>query len=280
MRFACALSALLALGTVTSAQLAAKPAKEIYSLPAPLVLDPAPSYEQPEGYNAEPRKGIVLHGYRYDALGGPDWASTALAEAAATCGDRLKLPASILRPERPDERVTHDFWLVHSPPEALYINRTLKLTALDDCVATVEPQLNLARLFFAGDKVTEVRLENGRWRSPNTMPIKDGYGYLGNEFLRPVDLAALKRQPRTSVDDPQQPLAIGQKVICFYGSGGMIYTQQCRLKEQGPWQGLLVRMRSFHTGTHDEGMEVEYLDTDAVIDPGLFEWDRAITLKK
>jgi hypothetical protein len=274
------LRALLLMGAMVAAPIAAKTPKEVYHLPAPLLLDPAPNYETPKGYEPAPRKGMVLHGYRYDALNGPDWDSIELAQAATACGDRLKLPASSLRPENPDQSVTHNFWLIYSPPEALYISQIVTLTEIKDCVASAEPRISLARLFFAGDKVTEVRLENGRWRSPNTLPLVDGYGYFGNEFFRPADLTKLRRRPRTNVSPPEQPLKIGEKVICFFGSGGMIYTQDCRLDVSGPWQGLLVRKRSFHTATVDEGMEVDYLDTDALIDAGLFEWDRAITLKK
>lgn len=263
-----------------TAPIAAKATDEVYRLSAPLMLDPAPSYENPEGYEAPIRKGMVLHGYRYDALNGLDWDSIELAQAAAACGDRLKLPASALRPNNPDQTVTHNFWLIYSPPEALYISQIVTLTGLENCVASTKPRISLARLIFAGDKVTEVRQENGKWLSPNTMPLKGGFGYFGNEFFRPANLTDLRRRPRTSAAKPERPLQIEKSVVCFFGSGGMIYTEECRLDLPGRWQGMLVRKRSFHTATVDQGMEVDYLDTDASIDAGLFEWDRAITLTK
>jgi hypothetical protein len=260
----------------------AKASKEVYQLPPLLVVDPTPNYGRADGNEPDPapRHGMVLHGYRYDSLNGSSWATEELADAAKACGDQLKLPPEAVRGGNTEQPVTHDFWLVHSEPEALYLSRTITLTELNQCVALATTELSLGRLMFAGDRVTVTRLENGRWWSPSTLPIKEGYGYLGNEFFRPVDFDQLRRRPHTRTSKPHGPLGVDRKALCFNGSGGMIYTQECRLDDRGRWHGLLLRKHIFHTGTVDEGMEVDYLHTDALIDGRLFEWDRRITLAK
>jgi hypothetical protein len=67
---------------------------------------------------------------------------------------------------------------------------------------------------------------------------------------------------------------------CATDNGGMIYTIECRVSRRGRWHGLLLERHVFHTDTHDEGLVVDSLEIDTLIDGRLFEWDRRIDLAR
>jgi hypothetical protein len=250
---------------------------QVYTLPAPLSLESMARYSS-DTAPPEARRGLVLQGYYYDAYHGENWVSSELAKQAEACGDRLQLPVSALQKERPNQPVIYDFWLVHSPPEALYVARHSRLTRLVDCVATAEYHLETSRLLLMGDRVTSIEAVNGRWGAPQTLPANDGYTYAADRFLKPVKLDALRKRYGTMLPPPHVAQRFGSNIICFSTSGGMIGSGECRLDQPGQWRGILLNRHTFHTGTHEDGIEVEYIDTNALIDGRLFEWDRPISL--
>jgi hypothetical protein len=268
---------LLALSCATAE--ASKSADDIYRLPAPLIVDPVANYGSADGKEAAPapRRGVALQGYRYDAHNGPDWTTVELAQQATKCGDRLKLPPEIYHDADLSQPVVERFWLVHAPPEALYITRRTTLTALDDCVATVGYSLEIDRLLFNAGHVTELSWQNGKWGAPQTRPIK-GFSYGGSRFLPVGDLAFLQKRYRKTTFRQPLPTLPGTKTICF-GVGSSIDTiSDCHLDEPGPYRGLLLSRTMFHTETYEEGVIVDFLKTGTLIDGRLFEWDREISL--
>lgn len=256
---------------------AADATDRLYTLPAPLMIDAEAHYSGDVAPPA-PRRGLVVHGYYYDAYYGEAWATAELAEQAEQCGDALQLPETTDQPDRADQPVIYDFWLVHAPPEALYIVRHKRLTGLANCVATAGYHLEISRLILAGDRVTEIGFEDGQWGRPQTLPANAGFTYAADRFLKPVKLDALRKRYRTMPTPPHHRKHFGPNVVCFDTSGGMIGSGECRLDEPGRWQGILLNRHTFHTSNHDDGTQVEFIDTDALIDGRLFEWDRAISL--
>jgi len=260
----------------------AKTSDPIFTLPLPLSVEPDAGYELPKGSPGPgTRRGLVLHGFRYDRLNGPEWATPALAKSAATCGNRLQVPSLQQLGPPAEDAVTEDFWLIVSEPEALYLSRRMTLTGLTDCVAQGTASLTLNRLLFAGDMVTEFRFDGERLASLSTLPADGGFSYAGSQFLQTRDPG--KRRPtqgRIASPRPGMPRQFQVAEACTADNGGMIYTIECRVSGRGRWRGLLLERHVFHTATLDEGLVVDFLELDTAIDGRLFEWDRRIELTK
>jgi hypothetical protein len=254
----------------------------VFTLPLPLSVDPNGGYELPTGSQGpEPRRGLALHGYRYDRLSGPEWATPALAKSATACGDRLQVPSLQQIGQPAEDAVTEDFWLIVSEPEALYLSRRITLTGLTDCVAQGTASLTLTRLLFAGDMVTQFRFDGERLASLSTVPANDGFSYAGSPFLQTRDPGKLRpTQNRIASPRPGMPLRLRVTQACTADNGGMIYTTECRVSGRGQWRGLLLQRHVFHTATHHEGLVVDFLEIDTLVDGRLFEWDRRIGLTK
>jgi hypothetical protein len=258
---------------------AAKTSDPLYRLPESLTVDPIASYGETGDSDPAPRRGIVLQGYRYDAHEGPDWKTVEMAKQAEQCGERLKLPSSIYHSGDPDQPVVANFWLLHTPPEALVITRHATLILLEDCIASVNYSLEVDRLFFNANHVTEFNWRGGKWGTPATLPTK-GYSHAASPFLPADNLDSLKKRYRnTAYRRPQAGLP-DVRTICFGVGSSIDSIQQCHLDEPGPYRGLLLSRTMFHTSTYDRGLIVEQLKTDVLIDGRLFEWDREISLAK
>lgn len=250
----------------------------IYSLSAPLALQPDSEYIRDEPQPPAPRRGLVIHGYVYDAMSEPDWVSAEQSSRALKCGDKLRLPDLTVRSRSPGEPLTAEFWLIHSAPEALFISRHMELTVTKDCAAKPSYSLKLSRLLFNAGQVTALSWENDRWSAPETLPTDGRYSYPGDKFLPVDDLASLRKRYRKTTYREALSALPSVKTLCF-GTGNMIDTsQQCHLDMPGPYRGLRVSSYMFHTMTYDRGMRVDFLDTNAIIDGRLFEWDREIGL--
>lgn len=128
--------------------------------------------------------------------------------------------------------------------------------------------------------VTEFSHINGQWTAQSTLPATGGFGFAGDRFLVRRDMGKLSATQRRVKARPADQRRLKQPEICVRDNGGLIYSIRCRLNLPGPWNGLLLFSYSFHTSSHDEGTVVEYLDTNALIDGRLFEWDREISLAK
>jgi hypothetical protein len=260
----------------------AKTSDPIFTLPLPLSVEPNGGYEPPAGApGPNPRRGLVLHGYRYDRLNGPEWSTPELAKGAAECGERLQVAPLLQIGQTAEEAITGDFLLIVAEPEALYLSRDLILTELTDCVAHGTARLSLHRLLLAGDKVTEFRFDGERLAGLSTLPANDGFDYAGSQFLQTRDPGKLRpTQRRIASPRPDMPRGLHVAEACAADNGGMISTVECRVNQRGRWRGLLLERHVFHTGTHDEGLVVDWLATDTLIDGRLFEWDRRIELTK
>lgn len=275
----------LALGTslvIMPNTLLARYTPTTYVLAEPWQLETDDQYSYDYDYQApKSRHGLVVHGYRYDQYESL-WPSKELESAAAEkCDGKISYPFRETQHTGPGPYeytpfpIT-EFWLVHSEPEVLLLERRAYIAGTEQCEAQLAYRAEVTRSFISNGMITSHRTTDGKSRI-ETVSESEGQARAthGRFPLRNMREVRKRLKGRSS---GRKKSSLGVNIECFYTGSSLDRATACYLLGGGKYTGLPLDNHFEHTASAETGIKVTYLSTESLIDGRLFEWDRKISL--